>query len=80
MQDKLPIAIVSDIACPWCFIGKARLETALARLGMTDRVAITWLPYELNPDMPAEAANGATANCIRAGRTADTTSDGDTDA
>lgn len=54
MQDKLPIAIVSDIVCPWCFIGKARLETALAQHGLTDRVAITWLPYELNPDMPAE--------------------------
>lgn len=54
MQDKLPIAIVSDLACPWCFIGKARLETALARHGLTERVAITWLPYELNPDMPAE--------------------------
>jgi len=54
MQEKLPIAIVSDLACPWCFIGKARLETALARNGLTERVAITWLPYELNPDMPAE--------------------------
>ncbi len=29
MKDKLPIAIVSDLACPWCFIGKARLEKAL---------------------------------------------------
>lgn len=54
MQDKLPIAIVSDIVCPWCFIGKARLETALSQHGLTDRVAITWLPYELNPDMPPE--------------------------
>ncbi|HEV2553564.1 MAG TPA: DsbA family oxidoreductase [Bosea sp. (in: a-proteobacteria)] len=54
MQDKLPIAIVSDLACPWCFIGKARLEKALDSHGLTDRVAITWLPYELNPDMPAE--------------------------
>jgi predicted DsbA family dithiol-disulfide isomerase len=54
MQEKLPIAIVSDLACPWCFIGKARLETALARHDLTERVAITWLPYELNPDMPAE--------------------------
>jgi predicted DsbA family dithiol-disulfide isomerase len=54
MQDKLPIAIVSDLACPWCFIGKARLETALANHHLTERVAITWLPYELNPEMPAE--------------------------
>ncbi len=52
-DDKLPIAIVSDIACPWCFIGKSRLEVALARYGLTERVAITWLPYELNPEMPA---------------------------
>ncbi|PZN96024.1 MAG: DsbA family oxidoreductase [Hyphomicrobiales bacterium] len=54
MQEKLPIAIVSDLACPWCFIGKARLERALDTHGLTERVAITWLPYELNPDMPAE--------------------------
>jgi predicted DsbA family dithiol-disulfide isomerase len=54
MQDKLPIAIVSDLACPWCFIGKARLEAALAKQGLAERVALTWLPYELNPDMPEE--------------------------
>ena len=53
MQEKLSLAIVSDIACPWCFIGKARLETALAQFGLADRFAITWLPYELNPEMPA---------------------------
>jgi predicted DsbA family dithiol-disulfide isomerase len=54
MKEKLPIAIVSDLACPWCFIGKARLEKALESHDLTERVAITWLPYELNPDMPAE--------------------------
>ncbi|WP_324133014.1 DsbA family oxidoreductase [Bosea sp. (in: a-proteobacteria)] len=54
MKDKLPIAIVSDLACPWCFIGKARLEKALESHDLTERVAVTWLPYELNPDMPAE--------------------------
>ena len=59
MQEKMPIAIVSDVVCPWCFIGKARLETALATHGLTDRVAITWLPYELNPDMPADGADRA---------------------
>lgn len=57
MQEKMPIAIVSDVVCPWCFIGKARLETALANHSLTDRVAITWLPYELNPDMPADGAD-----------------------
>ncbi|MGX5734300.1 DsbA family oxidoreductase [Bosea thiooxidans] len=59
MDEKLPLAIVSDIACPWCFIGKARLEAALARNGLTERVAITWLPYELNPEMPEEGMDRA---------------------
>jgi predicted DsbA family dithiol-disulfide isomerase len=59
MQEKMPIAIVSDIVCPWCFIGKARLEKALEAHGLTDRVAITWLPYELNPDMPEEGMDRA---------------------
>ncbi len=54
MQDKLPLAIVSDVACPWCFIGKARLETALSRRGLNERFGITWLPYELNPEMPEQ--------------------------
>lgn len=59
MQEKLPITIVSDVVCPWCFIGKARLDAALARFGMEDRVAITWLPYELNPEMPEEGMDRA---------------------
>jgi predicted DsbA family dithiol-disulfide isomerase len=45
------IDIVSDTICPWCFIGKRRLERALAqRPGL--EVQIGWRPFELNPDMP----------------------------
>ena len=45
--------IVSDAICPWCYIGKRRLEGALGLLGETGRrFAVRWLPYELNPDMP----------------------------
>ncbi len=44
------IDIVSDVICPWCFIGKRRLETALAqRPNLT--ADITWRPFQLNPDM-----------------------------
>ena len=47
------IDIVSDTVCPWCFVGKRRLERALAqRPGL--EVQITWWPFQLNPDMPAE--------------------------
>jgi len=48
------VEIYSDIVCPWCFIGKRRFEKALAQTGLKDRISVTWRPYELNPDMPAE--------------------------
>lgn len=47
------LEIVSDAICPWCWIGKAHLDGALALLaaeGLT--FDIGWLPYQLNPDMP----------------------------
>jgi predicted DsbA family dithiol-disulfide isomerase len=47
------IDIVSDVICPWCFIGKRRLQKALA-LRPEVAVDITWRPFQLNPDMPEE--------------------------
>jgi predicted DsbA family dithiol-disulfide isomerase len=47
----ISIDIVSDVVCPWCFIGKRRLEKALAQFE-DHTVRITWRPFELNPDMP----------------------------
>jgi len=44
--------VVSDIICPWCFIGKRRLERAAAILGRG--IDIRWHPFQLNPGMPAE--------------------------
>lgn len=46
---KLPLEIWSDIACPWCYIGKRRLETALDSNGRRDAFAITWRAFELQP-------------------------------
>jgi predicted DsbA family dithiol-disulfide isomerase len=49
----LRIDIVLDVICPWCFIGKRRLEKALAqRPEITPER--TWRPFQLNPDMPPE--------------------------
>lgn len=46
----LTIDIISDVVCPWCYVGKRRLEKALG-----DRPAtVRWHPFELNPDMPRE--------------------------
>ncbi|MBI3452537.1 MAG: DsbA family oxidoreductase [Rhodospirillales bacterium] len=47
------IDIVSDAICPWCFIGKRRLERALLQAPQPD-LRIGWRPFQLNPDMPAE--------------------------
>ena len=54
MPDPLPITVYSDVICPWCYVGKRRLEAALASPGMPIGVEFTWRPFELNPDMPAE--------------------------
>jgi predicted DsbA family dithiol-disulfide isomerase len=54
MSDPLSIAIYSDVICPWCYVGKRRLEAALATPGMPAPPRFAWLPFELNPEMPAE--------------------------
>lgn len=50
----LTISVFSDVICPWCYLGKRRLEHALDQLGSRESTAIEWLPFELNPDMPTE--------------------------
>lgn len=47
------IDIVSDVICPWCYIGKRRLERALV-MAPQPEIQITWRPFQLNPDMPPE--------------------------
>ncbi|WP_290367597.1 DsbA family oxidoreductase [Rhodococcus spelaei] len=42
----------SDIACPWCYIGKKRFETALAQFAQRDEVQVVWRSYLLSPDTP----------------------------
>lgn len=50
------IDIVSDTVCPWCFVGRKRLERALATRPDV-QVEITWRPFQLNPEMPPEGAD-----------------------
>src|SRR5438105_224253 len=53
MGTELVIEIASDVICPWCYIGRKRLEKALALLDGEVKPDIRWLPFQLNPDMPA---------------------------
>ena len=54
MPEPLSITVYSDVICPWCYVGKRRLEAALSSPGMPTGIEFTWRPFELNPDMPAE--------------------------
>lgn len=54
MTDRtITLDILSDPICPWCYIGKANLDAALASVPDHPFV-IQWHPFQLNPDMPAE--------------------------
>jgi predicted DsbA family dithiol-disulfide isomerase len=55
------VEIWSDIACPWCYVGKRRFEAALAAFEHRDEVTVTWRSFELDPAAPPErAVDGAT--------------------
>jgi predicted DsbA family dithiol-disulfide isomerase len=48
------VDVVSDVVCPWCYIGKRQLEQAIARLPPAERPTVRWHPFQLNPDLPRE--------------------------
>ncbi len=59
MAPPLRIDVWSDIACPWCFIGKRRLEKAIAQ-EPAGTVEVVWHAYQLQPDIPAEGVDAKT--------------------
>jgi predicted DsbA family dithiol-disulfide isomerase len=46
------IEVWSDVVCPWCYIGKRRLETALAQFPHRDEVEVVWRSFQLDPTIP----------------------------
>ena len=53
----MKIDVISDVVCPWCFIGRRRLGTALSLLAEREpgiRPLVSWHPFQLNPDLPPE--------------------------
>ena len=54
------IDVVSDVVCPWCYIGKRRLSAALSRVAQRHSdvdFRVSWHPFELNPDLPVEGVD-----------------------
>ena len=55
MTDDFQIDVISDVVCPWCYIGQRRLAAAISKLPDDDaarRSAVRWHPFQLNPDLP----------------------------
>ena len=50
----MEVEIWSDVACPWCYIGKRRFEAALSQFDHSDEVRVTWRSFELDRDAPRE--------------------------
>ncbi len=50
----MDVEIWSDIACPWCYVGKKRFEKALGSFAHADEVTVTWRSFELDPSAPAD--------------------------
>lgn len=57
MAETIRVDIISDVVCPWCFIGYRQLERALELAGL--EADIRWHPFELNPGMPPEGEDTA---------------------
>ena len=60
MLGALVVDVVSDVVCPWCYIGKRRLEAAIAQWRESDPVLpieVRWHPFQLNPDLPPEGVD-----------------------
>lgn len=51
---RIPVTMTSDFICPWCFIGERKLAKAIRTLPADVQVDLSYRPFELNPDMPAE--------------------------
>ncbi len=56
-KPVIQVDIVSDVVCPWCFIGKRRIEKAMTALNHQFDFEVSYLPFELNPQTPEEGFN-----------------------
>tara|TARA_R110002051_G_scaffold71624_5_gene129384 strand:+ start:23736 stop:24425 length:690 start_codon:yes stop_codon:yes gene_type:complete len=53
VSDKIKIDVISDVACPWCYVGKKRLEKAIKEWDGV-KIEIEWHPFQLDPNIPKE--------------------------
>ena len=66
-METIRIDIVSDVVCPWCYLGKARLDLAIAEVQDEVGVEVHWRPFQLNPDNPPEGVDHKAALAAKLG-------------
>lgn len=71
MTTPISIDFISDVVCPWCALGATALEQAIANVAGEISVKLTYKPFELNPDMPAEGEKAVEHLMRKYGRTAE---------
>jgi predicted DsbA family dithiol-disulfide isomerase len=70
VNRTVKVDFVSDVVCPWCALGATALEQAIENLAGEITVELTYKPFELNPDMPAEGEHAVKHMMRKYGRTA----------
>ncbi|MBU6958657.1 DsbA family oxidoreductase [Pseudomonas sp. CVAP len=71
MNQPVTIDFISDVVCPWCALGVTALERAIENLAGEVSVELTFKPFELNPDMPAEGERAVQHLMRKYGRSAE---------
>ncbi|MBV6748878.1 DsbA family oxidoreductase [Pseudomonas chlororaphis] len=71
MNAPVKLDFISDVVCPWCALGATALEQAIANLAGVIPVELTFKPFELNPDMPAEGEHAVRHMMRKYGRSAE---------
>lgn len=71
MTTSISIDFISDVVCPWCALGATALEQAIENVAGDISVELTYKPFELNPDMPAEGEKAVEHLMRKYGRTAE---------
>ena len=72
IAGRLAVDVISDIVCPWCYIGKRKLESALGELAEREPdldIAVRWHPFQLNPDLPTGGMSRASYLAAKFGGT-----------
>lgn len=66
-SKKITVEIWSDIVCPFCFVGKKKIELAISKLKAEDQVNVVWRSFQLDPDFPMNTSISTNEHLVKKG-------------